>query len=126
MLEKVKENYPYYIDYFAIFTQYQNKGYETQAIKKLLENIVKNQGLFIEIEKEDEEYPLTIKRAQFYKNLGFKEVESEYLLYNVTYTPYIYNIKNYLTKNEIDKIMFDYYINNCGEEEVKNNCKLIK
>lgn len=36
MLEKAGEEYPYYLDYFAIFKKYQNKGYGTEAIKKLL------------------------------------------------------------------------------------------
>lgn len=125
MLEKIDKEHPYYIDYFAIFEQYQNKGYGTQAIKKLLNNIVGNHGLVIEIEKEEEDNPLTIKRANFYKNLGFKKVDVEYLLYNVLYTPYIYGEKSSLDKDEINKIMFDYYTINCGEEAVKKNCKLI-
>lgn len=125
MLEKIEKEYPYYIDYFAIFEQYQNNGYGTQAIKKLLDKIVTNEGLVIEIEKEEENNPLTIKRANFYKNLGFKKVNAKYLLYNVLYTPYVYGKNNSLDKDEINKIMFDYYTINCGEDEVKKNCKLI-
>lgn len=125
MLEKIKEEYPYYLDYFAIFEQYQNKGYGTQAIKKLLDKIVINQGLAIEIEMEEESNPLTIKRANFYKNLGFRKVDSKYLLYNVLYTPYIYDGETHLNRDEINKIMFDYYKVNCGENEVKINCKFI-
>lgn len=126
MLEKIKENYPYYLDYFGIFKQYQNKGYGTKAIKKLITETIGNQELCIEIEKEVENSSITVKRAQFYKNLGFKKVDSEYLLYNVLYTPYIYTNKDNVDKTEIDKIMFEYYIMNCGKEEIQKNCKIVK
>ena len=43
MLEKIKSEYPYYMDYFAIFESYQNKGYGTEAIKVLLDKIIENQ-----------------------------------------------------------------------------------
>lgn len=124
MLEKINKNYPYYLDYFAIFKEYQNKGYGTESFKKLLENIIVNQGLCIEIEKEEIDNQTTIKRANFYNRLGFKKINSEYLLYKVLFTPYVYN---YTTDKEvIDKIMFDYYKMNCGENEIKNRCKIIK
>jgi len=126
MLEKLGEEYPYYMDYFAIFKKYQNKGYGTEAVKKLLEKICVNQDIVIEIEKEDDENSLTIKRANFYKNLGFKNVDSEYMLYKVIFTPYIYTNKDSIDKNKIDEIMFEYYVINCGEEEVKKNCKINK
>lgn len=125
MLEK-EEGAPYYIDYFAIFKKYQNKGYGTEALKKLLEKICINEELVIEIEKEEEEIPLTIKRANFYKKLGFKKVNSEYLLYKVIFTPYIYTNKDNIDKKQVDEIMFKYYVINCGEEEVKKNCKINK
>lgn len=124
MLEKINKNYPYYLDYFAIFKEYQNKGYGTESLKKLLENTIANQGLCIEIEKEEIDNQTTIKRANFYNRLGFKKINSEYLLYKVLFTPYVYN---YTTDKEvIDKIMFDYYKMNCGENEIKNRCKIIK
>ena len=126
MLEKIDKEHPYYIDYFAIFKQYQNKGYGTQAIKKLLLEIVKEQGICFEIEKEEKNNPITIKRANFYKKLGFKSIDSEFLLYKVSFTPYIYTKNDNIDKNEIDKIMFDYYRINCGEEEAKLNCKKIR
>jgi len=125
MLEKAGEEYPYYMDYFGIFKKYQNKGYGKQAIKELLSKIVLNGELVIEIEKEGASNPLTNKRANFYKKLGFKEVNSEYLLYKVKFTPYIYTYKEDIDKDEVDKIMFKYYHINCGEE-IEKNCKIIK
>lgn len=126
MLEKIGDNYPYYLDYFGIFKEFQNKGYGTNTIQLLLSQIIKNEDLYIEIEKEDEENYITIKRAEFYKKLNFRKVESEYLLYNVLYTPYIYTSSNDIGKDKVDKIMFEYYFMNCGEEEIKKNCKKIK
>ena len=125
MLEKADKKAPYYIDYFAIFKEYQNQGYGTEAIKKLIEKICLNEELVIEIEKEEDKKPLTIKRANFYKKLGFKKIDSEYLLYRVLYTPYIYTNKSIIDKEKIDEIMFKYYNINCGENAVKKNCKII-
>ena len=49
------------------------------------------------------------------------------MLYNVYFNAIVYGeIKN-INKEKYNKIFFDYYlINNCGENEVKNNCKIIK
>ena len=124
MIEKIDDNSPYYLDYFGIFKKHQNKGIGTQSIQKLLEK-VGEEGLYIEIEKEDTKNDITLRRAEFYKKLGFKRIDSEYLLYNVLYTPYIYTKTN-VTKEEVDKVMFEYYIINCGKKEIKNNCKQIK
>ena len=126
MIEKIDDNSPYYLDYFGIFKKFQNKGYGTKSIKMLLDEIIRNEELYIEIEKEDEENPNTIKRAEFYKRLNFKKIESEYLLYNVLYTPYVYSKNNIINKDNVDKIMFKYYFMNCGEEEIKANCKKVK
>ena len=38
MLEKLN-NYPFYLDYFAIFKEYQHLGYGTKAIKMLIDKI---------------------------------------------------------------------------------------
>ena len=122
LLEKI-ENYPYYLDYFAIFKKYQNNGYGTEAMQILL-NKVTNDGLIGEIEKLNTTDINTKKRLDFYKKFGFREVESEYLLYDVLYTPIAYCV-NY-NKNTIDKICFDYYLANSRKEEARKKCKLIK
>ena len=70
MLEKIDDNSPYYLDYFGIFKKHQNKGIGTQSIQKLLEK-VGEEGLYIEIEKEDTKNDITLRRAEFYKILGF-------------------------------------------------------
>ena len=124
--EKISDEYPFYLDYFAIYKEYQNKGYGTKAIQTLLSKIINNSGLIAEIEKECEDNPITIKRFEFYKRLGFKKIESEYLLYNVYYNPIVYCEFEKINKEKYDRIFFDYYLINCGETEVKNNCKTVR
>ena len=126
MLERINEDFPFYLDYFAIYKEYQNKGYGTQAVKKLLKKIITNKGLIAEIEKECEDNPITIKRFEFYKRLGFKKIESEYWIYNVYYNPIVYGESKNIDKEKYDKIFFNYYLINCGEKAIKKNCKIIK
>ena len=125
MLEKLRDDYPFYLDYFAIFDEFQNKGYGTKAIQTLMNKIVDNNGLIAEIEKESIDIPTTIKRFEFYKRLGFKKIGSEYLLYDVLYTPII-NINKNIYKEDLDMIFFDYYTTNCGEHDIRTKCKIIK
>ena len=67
-----------------------------------------------------------MRRAKFYENLGFENIESEYLLYDVYYVPYVYMPEKMTFKENINRIMFDYYLMNCGEEQVKERCKIIR
>ena len=125
MLEKLDNNHPYYLDYFAIYKEYQNKGYGKSALEFLLNNIISNNGLIAEIEKVDDNNSITVKRLRFYEQLGFKKINSVYLLDNVLYTPIVYlNSYNY-SKHEIDKIFFDYYKIN-GDQEIKMNYRITK
>ena len=126
MLEKLNDNYPFYLDYFAIFKEFQNQGYGSKAMEKLIDKIICNNELIGEIEKENEKDLISIKRFKFYSKLGFKKFGSEYLLYTVLYTPIIYTNSNNIIKEKIDKIFFDYYSANCGEDSIKKNCKIIK
>ena len=50
MLEKL-ENHPYYLEYIGIYDEYQDKGYGTEAMKKLITEIVKEDGIIVEIEQ---------------------------------------------------------------------------
>ena len=125
MIEKI-DGYPYFLDYFAIFNEFQNKGYGTEALKLILENIVKKDKLIGEIEKEDDKNLITHRRYEFYRRLGFKKTKSEYFMYNVFYEPIIYPKSSKISKNKLDKIFFEYYKLNSGEEGVKKYCKIIK
>lgn len=125
MLEKLNEDYPYYIDFFAIFEKYQGNNYGTMALEYLIKNIIKDTPLCLEIEKETEKDINTIRRAKFYRNLGFKKINSEYLFFGVRYTPYVYDMQNRLEKSKVDTIMLNYYKNNCGFESIINNFEII-
>lgn len=126
MLEKLKDSYPFYLDYFAIFQEYQNKGYGSFSMAKLIHTIIGNDGLIAEIEKENKDNQNTIRRFRFYSKLGFQKLDSEYLLYHVVYTPIFYPQSNSIVKEEMDRIFFDYYSENCGEDEVQKNCRIIQ
>ena len=124
MLEKIK-NYPFYLDYFAIYKEYQNNGYGTKAIEELINRVVQNEGLIGEIEQENKDDINTIKRFEFYKKLGFRKTGAQYFLYNVLYTPIIFTKNEKIDKEELDKIFWEYYRINCGENEIEKNCKII-
>lgn len=124
MLEKIK-NYPFYLDYFAIYKEYQNRGYGTEAMKELINRIACNDGLIGEIEKENKDDINTIKRLEFYRKIGFRKTGAEYFLYNVCYTPIIFTKRETIDREELNKIFFEYYIINCGEDEIEKNCKII-
>ena len=79
-----------------------------------------------EIEKENNDDQNTIRRFRFYSKLGFQKLDSEYLLYHVVYTPIFYPQSNSIVKEEMDQIFFDYYSENCGEDEVQKNCRIIQ
>jgi hypothetical protein len=95
------------------------------ALEYLIKNIIKDTPLCLEIEKETEKDINTIRRAKFYRNLGFKKINSEYLFFGVRYTPYVYDMQNRLEKSKVDTIMLNYYKNNCGFESIINNFEII-
>ena len=126
MLEKLDKKHPYYLEYFAIYDEFQNLGYGSKALKLLIDKIIKDEDLIAEMEKENKNNLNTIRRSKFYEKLGFKKIDSEYLLYKAFYTPIVYTKSNEIIKEEYDKIFFDYYNYNCGENAIKANCKIIK
>ena len=105
--------------------KYQGNNYGTMALEYLIKNIIKDTPLCLEIEKETEKDINTIRRAKFYRNLGFKKINSEYLFFGVRYTPYVYDMQNRLEKSKVDTIMLNYYKNNCGLESIINNFEII-
>ena len=121
MLGKIS-NHPYYLEYFAIYDEYQNKGYGSESLKYLLKNIVKNDGVIGEIEKVTDKDKNTKRRLKLYESLGFKLLESEYIVTGVHYN----TIASFIdTKENFDKYFFDYYKINFGKDCDKV-CKIIK
>ncbi len=126
MLEKLDKAHPYYLEYFAIFDEFQNQGYGSKALQILIDKKVKDEDLIAEMDKVDKNDLNTVRRSKFYEKLGFKKIDSEYLLYKAFYTPIVYTKSNEIIKEKYDKIFFDYYNYNCGENSIKANCRIIK
>ncbi len=124
LLEKI-DGYPYYLDYFAIFEKYQNKGYGSIVLKNIIDRICHEEGLLAEIEEVNEENEQTIKRSKFYQKVGFEVLDTIYELDKHLYNPVVCTSKKY-TKKEIDKMFFKYYELNVGKELVGKYCKIIK
>ncbi len=124
ILEKVGD-YPYYLDYFAIYSEYQSKGYGSLSIKKLLEDVIKDDGLIGEVEKVTDEDPITVRRWKFYEKLGFKKFDDVEFSYTVLFDLIIYPFNYNMTGKEIAKILYDYYVINIGEKETKRLCKIV-
>lgn len=58
-----------FFEHLATAKKSRGKGYGKELIKKGLEAV--DQPVFLEIEPVTKENPITIKRAEFYKSLGF-------------------------------------------------------
>ena len=126
MLERINDSYPYYLDYFAIFKEFQDKGYGTEAVKKLEDEVIKDSGVCGEIESieyadNEKDKEIRLKRKECWESLGFKGFDSRYSLWNVIYTPYAYYRNNTPSKEEMDKILFDYYTMNTSKELIEKN-----
>lgn len=65
-----------WLDYFAVFKKYHSKGYGSRIIKALAGEHCK--GIYLEVEKPDEDVPNTIRRIKFYKNLGAEKLDYNY------------------------------------------------
>ena len=96
ILNRVKKNSYAILDYLAILPKYRNIGIGTSALKLLIEQERKNNGIFVEIEKvglgkDKEENEFRSKRRKFYEELGFKKLKFDLVLYDVVYMPYIYS-----------------------------------
>lgn len=119
-------NNPYIIlDYFAIFSEYQNNGYGSTAIEKLKEFYKDFDSITIEVEK-----PYNIdseRRIDFFEKIGFKRIDIEFLLGDVTYFPYCLKLSNNKCNNlDVIDCMFQLYKKIYGTEKMKKFCKLIE
>lgn len=123
MLEKL-DNHPYYLEYIGIYDEYQDKGYGTLAMKKLINEVVKDDGIIVEIEQINGNNIQAERRYNFYKNLNFNKSKSEYLLCDVLYDTIYYGYNG--TKEELDKVFFDYYIKNNSIKKVKKDFIILK
>ena len=125
ILERLN-NYPYYLDYFAIFNEYQSKGYGSKSLQKLLDDVVGNDGLIGEIEKVTDEDLVTVRRWKFYEKLGFKKFDDVLFAYTVLFNLIIYPSSYDIDGEKVANILYEYYETNIGKEETKKLCKIVK
>lgn len=65
-----------WLDYIAIFKEYHSKGYGSRILTSLSDEFKK--GIYLEVEKPDEDEPNTLRRIKFYTNLGAKKLDYDY------------------------------------------------
>lgn len=131
LVNSVKNNKCLLVDYFAILSEHQDKGYGTKAIQMLRESSKEYYGIFIEVDKEDlgtdaNENKLRRRRIEFYERLGFYRLNFDINLFNVIFTPYI--LPTLDTKQDEQKILkdvFEIYYSILGKKETEKYCKII-
>ena len=120
------------LDYFAIFKEFQNKKYGTEAIKILKEFLKDYNGVYGEVEKaglgqDEEENKKRDRRIKFWENLGFQLFDFDLELFGVIYSPCILMIKDVdVDYDEIMKCAFEIYVSLLGEDKVNKKCRIIK
>lgn len=130
ILNRVKNDSYAILDYLAILPKYRNIGIGTSALKLLIEQERKNNGIFVEIEKvglgkDKEENEFRSKRRKFYEELGFKKLKFDLVLFDVVYMPYIYSNID-IEEDYIIKEIWNIYELICGKKRINKNCKIIK
>ena len=119
------------LDYYAILPKYRNKGIGTKTLEKYLKEEKDNsKGIFVEVEKvglgkDENENKIREKRKNFYDKLGFKKLNYDFILFDVTYSTHIY------TKYEIDEDetvdeIFKIYETFSGKKRIEDNFKKVK
>lgn len=73
-----------FIDYVAIFKEFQSKGYGGKILETLKEKFNSKKGCFLEVEKPDESKPNTLRRIRFYQKHGAEKIGINYLYPNET------------------------------------------
>lgn len=132
MIINTLENNPYVqLDYLAILSNHQNKGYGKEAIKLLKKQYENYNGIFIEVEKlglgkNEEENRIREKRVSFYENLGFYKMNFDLELFTVTYSAYLLpGLETENSDKEIINYILKIYTAILGKNKVKKNCKVM-
>lgn len=126
-------NNPYvWLDYFAIYKEFQNKQYGTKAIK-VFKNFFKGfDGIYGEIEKvglgeTEEENRIREKRLNFWENLGFELLNIDMNLFDVVFSSCVLKLNDIKRENsEILKYGFGLYEAVMGKVEIEKNCFVIE
>lgn len=70
------------IDYIAIFNEFHSKGYGSKTFD-CMKNELNYLGCYLEVEKENPQDINTIRRINFYKKLGAKLLDINYIYPNI-------------------------------------------
>lgn len=131
IINTLKDNSFAILDYFAILSKYQTKGYGTKALELLKEQYKEEKGIFIEVEKpglgeDNKENEIREKRAKFYERVGFYKLGFDLDLFKVIYSTYLLpRTDKKFSDEEVIEEIFKIYNTIIGEERMKNNCKII-
>lgn len=126
-------NNPYvWLDYFAIYKEFQNKQYGTEAIKIFKTFFKEYDGIYGEIEtlgygETEEENKIREKRLSFWKNLGFELLNIDMNLFEVVYSACVLKLNDVKRENtEIVEYGFQLYEAIMGKEVVEKRCFVIE
>lgn len=130
IINHLKDNTYVVLDYFAILPEYQRKGYGSNAMKQLKEMYKEYDGIFVEVEKpeneDNEENELREQRVKFYEKLEFCKMGFELELFTVNYFAYILPCsKDVFSNEDVVKSIFEIYNAVSGEQKIKKNCKVV-
>ncbi len=70
------------VDYIAIFKEFHSKGYGSKTFE-CIKTELSYQGCYLEVEKENPQDINTIRRINFYKKLGAKLLDINYIYPNI-------------------------------------------
>ena len=77
-----KKNNTLWLDYIAIFKENHSKGFGTGIFNAMKKEFSEFLGIWLEVEKPDENEPDTLRRIKFYKKLGAQLVSENYIYPN--------------------------------------------
>jgi len=126
-------NNPYvWLSYFAIYKEFQNKKYGTEAIKVFQDFFEEYDGIYGEIESigfgdTEEENRIREKRLKFWQNLGFQLLNIDMRLFDVVYSACVLKFNDVKRNSEeILKYGFMLYEAVMGKDEIEKNCFVIE
>lgn len=125
-------NNPYvWLDYFAIYKEFQNRKYGTEAIKIFKTFFKEYDGIYGEIETlgygaTEEENKIREKRLSFWKNLGFELLNIDMNLFDVVYSACVLKLSDVKRENtEIVEFGFGLYEVVMSKIEIEKNCFVV-
>lgn len=77
-----KENKVLWLDYIAVFREFHSQGYGSKILEAIKKTFKEMNGMFLEVEKPDENEPNTIRRIKFYTKHGAKKSDCSYFYPN--------------------------------------------